>query len=150
MQSALSYGVRMLYQRSQVFVFDALLAIGNGKKLAVCAMQRFAIERVPERPEPGVEGVTSRVLAQNQTGFRRPDCSRRHDFVGNGRLEYTVLMDPGFVCESVLPNDVFDVDKSARCPDGLSRVAGPVPFRLLRVVVAATKPQAWGRRREVE
>src|SRR5258708_12664741 len=88
-------------------ILDVLDLISQPNKATINVVERAPIKLVAELFAAHGQGVTARMLAQNQCGVRHPDRLRRHDFVGEGILEDSVLMNAGLVREGVTSDNAF-------------------------------------------
>ena len=81
--------------------FHVLDLVGQHHEPAIDFIQLAAIELEAQLLAAQPQGMTSGVLAQHQLGVGHAHRLRGHDFVGQRVLQHAVLMDAGFVRESI-------------------------------------------------
>src|SRR5689334_126091 len=83
----------------------AFFAIRHGGETVVNGVELLTAEIETQVFAPLGERVPPAVLAENQLAFGDTDAVRVNDLIGGSFLQKTVLMDAGFVGESVLADD---------------------------------------------
>src|SRR5436190_3255221 len=96
-----------LHDAGDLLVEQALLAIGQGREVAIHDVQLFFAQRVAQLLAALLQSMPAAVLSQHQLAFRHAHRLRVDDLVGGLFLEVAVLVDTGFVRERVAADNGF-------------------------------------------
>ena len=115
-------------QGFNIFVIDALFAIGQGLEFHEEFVELLTLHRKPQCLQPVTERMPAAVFAQHQRVFGHANALGFHDFIGFRILEHAVLVDAGLVRECVATDNGL-VGLDARAGYGRHYATGRVELR---------------------
>ncbi len=97
----------VLDKRDQIILEYFLLLVGEIFEPCKSFLQSVIAQLKPQLGQLGFKRMSARMLAQHQFAFGQAHGFRRHDFIGVGVLEHTILMDSAFMREGVRADNGF-------------------------------------------
>src|SRR5437762_10815911 len=88
-----------------LFIHHTLLPVRQSRKLTIDVVQLFAIQIEAEILAALLQRVPAAVLAEDQFTLRHTNRLRVDDFICRALFQVSVLVDTGFMRESIPPNN---------------------------------------------
>ena len=108
----------ILNNGDQILIVDFLLLISQLCKKEVGSLQFLFTKGITQFLKLLAQGMPTTMLSHHKRTADNTHRLRRHDLIGQGVLEDTVLMNPCFVGEGVLPdNRLIGLDSRTRQVD---------------------------------
>ena len=102
-------GDTVIDERLDVFIIDVFLFVSEGLEPVEGVFQGILAEVIAQILKLRAERRSPRMFAHDERGFSDANRLWRHDLVGFGMLQYTVLMNTALMSKGISANDCFVV-----------------------------------------